>query len=689
MRQPRVSVMDGVCFVVSDRSGDMLASPQDLVGLFSFDTRFLSRWVLTVNGQRLTPLSVDDLQHFETRYFLVPGEPTHYVSSTMTVIRHRTVGLSFGERITILNHHTEPVDVTVRIEAGSDFADIFELRAPDLIKKGNYHRSVGEDHLFMLYQRESFQRGTVVKTSESAQIDLDGLTYSVRVPSHGSWSTELRVETAVETPSGTDLRGEVRHQIRAAKETNDRELREWLEKAPRLHCENQPLVDTYRRSMLDLAALRHPDLTTGQKMPSAGLPWFMTLVGRQSLITSLQILPYVPTLAATTLRVLALLQGAKLDDFRDEEPGKIVHQIRYGESAAFEETPHSQHYGAVDATPLFIVLLDEYERWTGDADLVRQLEREARAALAWLDDFGDLNGDGYVWYQRPTAPSESENQVWKESRDAICYSDGRLPGFPRATCELQGYAYDARLRGARLARKFWNDPTFADRLERQAAQLRERFNRDFWIADRGYYALALEADGSQVDALASNQGHLLWSGIVDQQRAAAIVEHLMGPTMFSGWGIRTLASTESRYNPVGGHVGTVWPYDNSIIADGMRHYNFRDEAGRITQSIIDMASFFHGRLPEAFAGYERELTKHPVWYPTGNSPQGWSAGAPLLLLRAIFGMDPRGEHLIVDPAIPDSIGQIELLDIPGRWGLTDAFGRPRTSPAEGTRPGGT
>ena len=679
MRPPRISVMDGVCFVVSDRSGDMAASPSDLVGLFSFDTRFLSRWVLTIDGQRLSPLSVDDLRHFETRYFLVPGEPTHYVSSTMTVIRHRTVGLSFGEQVTLLNHRREPVDVTVRLDAASDFADIYELGIPDLIKKGELSRSTGDDFLFLLYQRERFRRGTVVKTSEPAEIDLDGLTYRVRIPPHGSWTTELRVETAVETPSGTDLRGEVRHQIRAAKQSNERDLTEFLAQRPVLNCEHPALAQTYRRSMLDLAALRHPDLTTGRKMPSAGLPWFMTLVGRQALITCLQTLPFVPELAATTLEVLALLQGAKVDDYRDEQPGKILHQIRYGETAAFEETPHSQYYGSVDATPLFVVLLDEYERWTGDATLVHRLEREARAALNWLDQYADLLGDGYVRYPRPTSPFEAVNQVWKDSRPGICYADGRLPGSPLAVCEVQGYAYDARRRGARLAREFWQDPAYAQLLDQRADQLRDRFNRDFWIAGRGCYALALDADGAQVDALASNQGHLMWSGILDPARADAVVDRLMGEEMFSGWGIRTLGTREALFNPVGVHVGTVWPYDNSIIAAGMRRYGFRAEAGRIAQAIVDTAGYFQGRLPEAFAGYDRASTAHPVWYPTGNSPQGWSAGAPLLLLRCLLGLEPRGDHLVVDPAIAPGLGQIELLDIPGRWGTVDAFGRPRTS----------
>jgi glycogen debranching enzyme len=378
------------------------------------------------------------------------------------------------------------------------------------------------------------------------------------------------------------------------------------------------------------------------------------------------------------LRALFIRQGVKLDNFREEEPGKIYHEFNLGELSAFQEMPQSPYFGAADVTQLAVILLDEYERWTGDADLVRELEPEVRAAIDWIDTYADLLGDGYVWYQRRNMETGLENQGWKSSWDAISYADGRLPGVPRATCELQGYAYDAKLRAARMARQFWNDPAYADRLEREAAELKERFNRDFWLADKEYYALALDGDGGQVDALASNMGHLLWSGIVDAQRAPKVAEHLLGPRLFSGWGVRTLAEGQGRYNPVGYHVGTVWPFDNSIIAWGLRRYGFDEEAGRITEAIFDAARFFNGRLPETFAGYDRQVTKYPVQYPTACSPQAVSAGAPLLLIRSLLGLEPQGQRLVVDPALPKGIGRIELLDIPGRWGKIDAFGRGRT-----------
>jgi glycogen debranching enzyme len=307
--------------------------------------------------------------------------------------------------------------------------------------------------------------------------------------------------------------------------------------------------------------------------------------------------------------------------------------------------------------------------------MVRGIEPEARAALRWIDSYADLMGDGYIWYQRRNVKSGLENQCWKDSWDSISYRDGRLPGFPRATCELQGYAYDAKLRGARLARQFWNDPAYADQLEREAADLRERFNRDFWVEDGQYYALALDTDHLPVDAVSSNMGHLMWSGIVEPNRAQHVAEHLLGPKLFSGWGVRTLAEDQGRYNPVGYHVGTVWPFDNSLIASGLRRYGFVEHAARIAESILDAAPYFGGRLPEAFAGYDRDLTLYPVQYPTACSPQAWSAGTPLLLLRTMLGLEPNEGQLTVEPALPERIGHIDLLSIPGRWGRTDAFGR--------------
>jgi glycogen debranching enzyme len=660
-----VQILEGNTFVVSDDKGDIEASSTDPTGLFSFDTRFLSRWVLTVNGQRLTALSTDDMQYFQTRFFLVPGSGTVYVDAKLSVIREREVADGFREELRVLNHENEPVDLEIRIEAASDFADLFEVKDA-LKKKGQYGNEVVDNSLVLRYQRETYVRETWISASAAATVDSKGLTFHVTVPGHGEWATELEVVASQGSPDGpADGPIRIRGQ-RHVRRDMTRGLEKWLQRAPTVDCDWEPLEHIYRRCMTDLAALRFSTLTMpGRALPAAGLPWFMTIFGRDSIFTSLQALPFTSELAATTLLALGERQGTRIDDFRDEDPGRILHEMRYGEMTAFEERPH------------YVILLDEYERWTGDTKLVRDLERAARAALAWIDEYADRQGNGYVSYQRRNAKTGLENQCWKDSWDSISYRNGDLPGFPRATCELQGYAYDAKMRGARLARLVWKDPAFADQLEKEAADLKRRFNRDFWIKDGEYFAVALDGDGRQVDSLTSNIGHLLWSGIVDASKARAVVRHLMSPQMFTGWGIRTLAEGEARYNPIGYHVGTVWPFDNSFIAWGLRRYGFKAEAAAIVDGILEAAEVFDGRLPEAFGGYARSSTRYPVQYPTACSPQAWSTGAPLLLLRAGLGLEPNGDNLVVDPALPKRIGNLELLDLPGRWKRIDAFGRGR------------
>ena len=676
MSSDLVKILDGNTFVVSDARGDIEASATDPTGLFSFDTRFLSRWVLTVNGQRLDALSTDDLQYFEARFFLVPGTGTVYVNADLSVMRRRVVANGFHEELVILNHRADPVDLEVRIEAGSDFADLFEVKDA-LRKKGIYERTIDGDCLILTYRRKTFVRETRITADAPASVDEKGLIFTPTVKPHGRWSTELIVATGLPALEPVLARRALPKRTVVA-DSMAKNLQTWIDAAPRLDCDDDPLKVTYHRSLVDLAALRFiAPVLPKHALPAAGLPWFMTMFGRDSIFTSLQALPFMPDLAAATLRALGARQGTRLDDFRDEDPGRILHEVRYGELTAFEERPHSPYYGSADATPLYVVLMDEYERWTGDTKLVRDLEYEARAALTWIDEYADLQGNGYISYKRRNEQTGLENQCWKDSWDSISFHDGTLPGFPRATCEMQGYAYDAKLRAARLARKVWHDSGFAERLEKEAADLKRRFNRDFWIEDGQYFAVALDPDGRQVDTLTSNIGHLLWSGIVDKSKAKAIAAHLVGSRLFSGWGVRTLAEGEGRSNPIGYHVGAVWPFDNSIIAWGLRRYGFKREAAQIAEGILTAAEFFDGRLPEAFGGYPRGMTKYPVQYPTACSPQAWSTGAPLLLLRTMLGLEPIDAYLVVDPALPDTIGRIELLDIPGRWGRIDAFARGR------------
>jgi glycogen debranching enzyme len=673
-----VSILDGNTFVVSDRRGDLEGTPIDNHGLFLNDTRFLSRWSLTIDGRRPALLSVDEQAYARVQFFLALATGTVNVDSPLSVVRRRTTtaAVGFSEEIEIVNHDSRPIDLQVKLEVAADFADLFEVKdGPGEVdkahKKGQLTCSADAGSLRLGYTRGSYHRETLISSTEPARIGEQGMSFSVHVEPQARWATRLDVTALVDQPA----RGPKPGGHAAAPE--ELSVDKWVAAAPRLLGSWEPLGEIYQRSLIDLGALRFTTHVTPGALPAAGLPWLMAIFGRDTLLTSFQALPFVPELAATALRVLPLLQGQKLDPFRDEEPGKILHELRFGELSAFEERPHSPYFGSADATMLFLILLEEYDRWTGDRSVARELEAEARAALAWIDNHGDRDGDGYVEYERRNREAGLDNQCWKDSWNSIVFADGTLAPTPRATCELQGYAYDAKHRCARLARDVWNDVALAERLDREAEQLKRRFNEDFWIERRGFFALALDGNKRQVDSLTSNIGHLLWSGIADDDKAALCVRHLMSEDLYSGWGVRTMAATEGAYNPIGYHLGTVWPHDNSIIAWGLRRYGYRAEAARICRAMLEAADLFRGRLPEAFGGYAREDTHAPVEYPTACSPRAWASGAPLLFIRTLLGLDSDGRHLIIDPALVDPFGQLELLDIPGAWGHMDVFGRAR------------
>ncbi|MET8838407.1 glycogen debranching N-terminal domain-containing protein, partial [Micromonospora sp. NPDC004540] len=408
-----VRLLDGNTFVVSEETGDIDASPAIPTGFFSFDTRFLSKWILSINGQRVNALTVEEVDYFESRFFVVPTVPTPLVDINVSAVRERSIGESFNERLTVINHEPGPVDLRIRIDIESDFADLFEIKDVRS-KRGRRYARIEDGCLRLGYRRETFHRETVVSSTEPAHIDEQGLTYDVRLEPHGEWVTDIHVRTL--GADGRDLRESLQGSSGRDRGRMRQDLDRWLAGAPRLTCDSPTLAMTYRRSLADLAALRFMPLTGGgHALPAAGLPWFMAIFGRDSVFTSLQALPFAPELAVTTLRLLALLQGVVLDNFREEEPGKMPHELRYGETTGFEEQPHSPYYGSADSTPLYVILLDEYERWTGDAATVRLLERSARAALHWIDEYGDIMGDGYVWYQRRNQENGLENQCWKDS----------------------------------------------------------------------------------------------------------------------------------------------------------------------------------------------------------------------------------------------------------------------------------
>jgi glycogen debranching enzyme len=663
MSDNTISILDGSTFLVSSANGDIEARRDQAQGLFYKDMRHLSKWKLTLQGTTLDVLSTDAVEPYYSQHFCVPPTGTIYKNPYISIIRQRFIGDGFVEDLTVLNHGTESQEVELRVDAAADFADLFEVK-DDLKKKGELYSELREGHLVLGYRRDNFVRETILSSSVPVtDADLNGAVFRFIVQPKSRWNVKLNV---------TPVTGEIRHRPKfstAAGTEMRRDLKNWITQAPNVTCHPET-VRLYARSLVDLAALRfRPETMPQHSLPAAGLPWFMALFGRDSLITSYQMLPFSSDLAATTLRALADAQGTKEEMLTEEEPGRILHELRFGELTYFHERPQSPYYGASDTTPLFLVVLDEYERWTGDVNLVRALEPNARAALNWIDRFGDRDGDGYIEYQRKTDLG-LENQCWKDSWNSILFHGGALAPAPRATCEIQGYAYDAKVRCARLAREIWKDEALARKLENEAAELKRRFNRDYWIPDRQFFALALDGSKKQVDSLCSNIGHLLWSGIVDDDKAPALRNHLMSPPMFSGWGIRTMAEGEGGYNPIEYHNGTVWPHDNSIIAAGLARYGFRKDAADIVAGMFEASLVFGNRLPEVFAGYDRRQTRFPVQYSTACIPQAWAAGAPMLGIRTLLGLEPKGDILTsaADPALPYWMGTLTVEGIPGRWG---------------------
>jgi glycogen debranching enzyme len=670
MTDNSVSLLDGSTFLVCSSNGDVDAGPDQAEGLFFKDMRHLSKWKLTMKGAPLSVLSTDAVEYYYAQHFCVPPTGTIYKNPTISIIRRRFVGDGFVEDLTVLNHGMEAEEIELRVEIAADFADLFEVKDA-LEKKGELYREVRNRQLVLGYRRGQFIRETIISSSvRVTDLDSEGAVFRFTLQPKSRWNAKLNV---------TPVTGTKAYQPKfstAAGTAMRRNLKEWISEAPNVTCHPEA-VRLYMRSLVDVAALRfRPDTMPQSSLPAAGLPWFMALFGRDSLITSYQMLPFNSELAATTLRALAESQGKNEVELTEEEPGRILHELRFGELTYFRERPQSPYYGASDTTPLFLVLLDEYERWTGDTNLVRLLEPNARAALNWIDQFGDRDRDGYIEYKRKTNLG-LENQCWKDSWNSILFHDGSLAPTPRATCEIQGYAYDAKIRCARLAREVWKDEPLAITLEKQAAELKRRFNQDFWIADRGFFALALDGYKRRVDSLCSNIGHLLWSGIVDDDKGKALRDHLMSPKMFSGWGIRTMAEGEAGFNPIEYHNGTVWPHDCSIIAAGLARYGFRQDAADIIAGMFEASIVFHYRLPEVFAGYERTKTRYPVQYTTACIPQAWAAGAPMLAIRTLLGLEPKGDVLssAADPVLPRWMGTLTVEGIRGRWGRTNVVAK--------------
>ncbi len=656
MSERTLSVLDGSTFVISDRLGDMRDDEGRDHGFFCQDTRFLSHWVLRVTGKPLELLGLDQQEHFAAQFFLTPrvGPETE---APCSVMRRRLIDHVWMEELYVINHRHESCTIDVMLELDTDFADLFEVK-DGAVETRTVTSQQDDHHLTLTYEREDFRRSVTIASSVPAAVTREGFAYSPMLAPGEQWLTTFTVTPDAKQPTAGFGRRRARDGFDAMSTAKSTELEQWLARAPALVASEPALMRTYRASLSDLGALRlPPDISEGATLPAAGLPWFMALFGRDSLITSFQVLPYLPELASTTLRVLAAAQADDRDDFHEREPGKILHELRFGELTARGERPHSPYFGSADATPLFLILLDEYHRWSGDDELVRALEPNARAALAWIEDSGDADGDGYVEYSRRNSVTGLINQCWKDSWDAIQFADGTLPRGPIATCEIQGYVYDARCRTARLAREVWGDRALAERLELQARDLRASFHRDFWMPERGCHAMALDGDKHHVDSLTSNIGHLLWSGLLDEREAATTAERLLESELYSGWGVRTLGAGEAGYNPLGYHTGTVWPHENSLIVAGLARYGHHEQAVTIAAAMLSAAPHFEHRLPEVFAGYPAAVTSVPVAYPTASRPQAWAAGTPLQLLTTLLDLQPGIADR--DRELPD-IGHIEL-----------------------------
>ena len=677
MSERTLSVLDGSTFVVGDRLGDVRADEGREHGFFSEDTRFISRWVLSVGEAPLELLSLNQSAHFDAQFFLTPRVGPDE-QPPCSIVRRRLVDHVWMEEVVVTNHLHTAGRFRVVLEVDADFADVFEVK--DGAASEREITYAHDDASWTLsYKHGDFRRAITIAGSSAAQITRAGFTHDILLGPGRHWSTSFTISPIAAQPGIVFTRRTPRGGLQQVRHERSAELDAWLAMAPALQAEDPALLRTYRASLSDLGALRmHPDLTDGATLPAAGLPWFMALFGRDSLLTSFQALPYLPGLAATTLRALAARQATTRDDFHEREPGKILHELRFGELTSRDLRPHSPYFGSADATPLFLVLLDEYHQWSGDDALVRALEPNARAALAWIEGSGDPDGDGYVEYECRNLTTGLVNQCWKDSWDSIQFADGTLARGPVATCEIQGYVYDAQRRSARLAREVWNDAALSDRLERRANDLRERFDRDFWMPERGCHALALDGDKQQVDSLTSNIGHLLWSGIVNERQAGATAERLLDEQLYSGWGVRTLGAHEAGYNPLGYHTGTIWPHDNSLIAAGLARYGHHQAARTIASAILSAAPYFEHRLPEVFAGFPVALTSVPVAFPTASRPQAWAAGAPLLLLTTMLDLTPGHRNAQVDLPLPT--GHISI----GRH----AGHSPQPSAAEGSAESG-
>jgi glycogen debranching enzyme len=658
-----VTLVEGSTFCIGLPTGDI--RPGAPHGLFFRDTRLLSRWEMRVDGHPLQPLAVEHEDPFAATFVCRARPRPGRSDATVLVLRRRHVSDGMREHVVLENLSGEAAGCTVTVLVEADFADVFEVKEDRVAAATGRLTSQATDAFHAEYRWMGQSRGVLVTADPTPDYLPGVLSFRVVIPARGRWEAVLQVQGSV-----NDILVPGRHTENEPQSENapQRRLEAWREQAPRYPAGPPGLVTTLRQSQEDLGVLRIFDARYPERAAvAAGAPWFMSLFGRDSLLSAWMALPVDPTLAIGTLQTLAHYQGQVTNPLNEEQPGRIMHEMRTGMQTQLMLGGADVYYGTADATPLFVMLLDEVRRWGAPAEEVAALLPAADRALGWIHDYGDADGDGFVEYRRCTDRGLA-NQGWKDSWDGINFASGRLAEAPIALCEVQGYTYAACLARSRLAAAS-GDQEVSDQWAEQALKLKRQFNDTFWLADRGYFATALDGDKRPVDALASNLGHCLWTGIVDDDKAASVVAHLMSPNMFTGWGIRTLAASMGAYNPMSYHNGSVWPHDNAIAIAGMMRYGFVEEAQRVALAVLDAAEAFGGRLPELFCGFDRSRFSAPVSYPTSCSPQAWAAATPTHILRTLLRLEPSvPDGLVkVSPVFPESLLplQIDRLRIDG------------------------
>jgi glycogen debranching enzyme len=683
----------GNLFMLTDQFGDIHADSRGL-GLYREDSRLLSCAVLRIGGAR--PVALQGSTGANYRGVIELTNPTlarnpddkinpgqGLVGKKLGITRDRLLtNDALEERVRIVNfaEHDETVDVV--IELGNDSADIFEVRGYERPRGTILPLATTDSRVTFRYDGlDHRRRRTHISFSEPATIEAvepgdptdQGGTIRLRWvwPLEAGadheltwtvWSSNSALPEATRATDRAELFPEV---PRVAADEGAAAYHAWARSTTAVAADHELFNLTIGRSVADLRLLVNEGPGPDERYIAAGVPWFTTLFGRDSIIVALQTLAFRPQIAVETLDVLAALQATEVDDWRDAEPGKILHELRRGETALDGELPHSPYYGSVDSTPLWLILLGATYDWTGDLSIVDRLWPNALAALRWIDEWGDRDGDGFVEYER-RSPRGLLNQGWKDSGDAIRDRNGRQMVAPIALAEVQGYVFDAKRRMAALARLRAEDG-LAARLEADAEKLRASFEEAFWVEDQRYYAMALDGEKRQADAIGSNAGQCLWSGIISPARARDVADRLLGPSLFSGWGIRTYGAGQPGYTPFGYHTGTVWPHDNSLAAAGLKRYGFQDEANRLVGTVFEAAQQFTDfRLPELFCGFDRAGSPMPVPYPVACSPQAWSAGAAFMFLETMVGLKAhadRRELELLRPNLPDWLGKVTITNL--------------------------